>query len=291
MRNRCSITGSTGYEKYYYGYTDVKGGTLRVEEKGQLSGSALTIYSGGRFELASGVVLPNNTTLRDGNNSIALEDGAQLKLTSCSGDNAAISMGATSLLTGNVSLGTNSTVTGGAQAKITGNVVLGDGSTLTGGLKAEVSGDVTLGNDAVLTGEQNAVVGGNVIVGTNSVVSLDTDAAVNLGLTMGTGTTLAISLDTAKAEDEEAVLPIGGIIKLTSGTATVKLTGDFSDSQSEVISKALGALDINTDVNNLKLDATGVKFPDGLHYYSKLKNEDGMLVFRAFRPRFHIIFK
>ena len=96
----------------------MRGGTLRVEEKGQLSNSALTVYGGGRFELGSGVVLPNNTTLRDGNNSIALEDGAQLKLTACSGDNAAISLGASSVLTGNVSLGTNSTVTGGAQAKI-----------------------------------------------------------------------------------------------------------------------------------------------------------------------------
>jgi carbonic anhydrase/acetyltransferase-like protein (isoleucine patch superfamily) len=291
MRNRCSITGSSGYVKDYHGYTDVRGGTLRVEEKGQLSASALTIYGGGRFELGGGVVLPNNTTLRDGNNSIALEDGAQLKLTTCSGDNASISLGASSVLTGNVSLGTNSTVTGGAQSKITGNVVLGDGSTLTGGLKAEVSGDVTLGNDAVLTGGQDAVVGGSVTVGTNSVVTLDTDAAINLSLTMGTGTTLNMSLDTAKAEGEDVVLPIGGIIKLTSGTATVKLTGDFSDYESEVISKALGALDVNTDVKNLKLDTAGVKFPEGLHYYPKLKNENGMLVFYAFRPRFHIILK
>lgn len=291
MRNRCSITGSSGYVKDYHGYTDVRGGTLRVEEKGQLSASALTVYGGGRFELGGGVVLPNNTTLRDGNNSIALEDGAQLKLTTCSGDNASISLGASSVLTGNVSLGTNSTVTGGAQSKITGNVVLGDGSTLTGGLKAEVSGDVTLGNDAVLTGGQDAVVGGSVTVGTNSVVTLDTDAAINLNLTMDAGTTLNMSLDTAKAEGEDVVLPIGGIIKLTSGTATVKLTGDFSDYESEVISKVLGALDVNTDVKNLKLDTTGVKFPEGLHYYPKLKNENGMLVFYAFRPRFHIILK
>ena len=108
---------------------------------------------------------------------------------------------------------------------------------------------------------------------------------------MDAGTTLNMSLDTAKAEGEDVVLPIGGIIKLISGTATVKLTGDFSDYESEVISKVLGALDVNTDVKNLKLDTTGVKFPEGLHYYPKLKNENGMLVFYAFRPRFHIILK
>jgi len=58
-----------------------------------------------------------------------------------------------------------------------------------------------------------------------------------------------------------------------------------------VISRKLGALSINTDVRNLKLDTTEVKFADGLHYRSKLKDEDGMLVFYAFKPKFHIIFK
>jgi len=291
MRNRCSITGSSGYVKEYHGYTDVRGGTLRVEEKGQLSVSALTIYSGGRFELGSGVVLPNNTTLRDGGNSIALEDGAQLKLTACSGDNAAISLGASAVLTGNVSLGTNSTVTGGAQAKISGNVVLGDCSTLTGVSKAEITGDVTLGNESVLTGAQGAVVWGNLTVGTNSVVSLLTKAVLNNDIEMGDGTILALDLDTTQEEGEPEFLPIGGVIKLPSGKATIKLTGDFTDENSDVISRKLGALSINTDVRNLKPDTTEVKFADGLHYRSKLKDEDGMLVFYAFKPKFHIIFK
>ena len=78
---------------------------------------------------------------------------------------------------------------------------------------------------------------------------------------------------------------------MPSGKATIKLTGDFTDENSDVISRKLGALSINTDVRNLKLDTTEVKFADGLHYRSMLKDEDGMLVFYAFKPKFHIIFK
>ena len=126
MRNKCSITGSSGYTKVYNGYTDVRGGTLRVEEKGQLSSSALTVYGGARFELANSVALPNNTTLTGGGNSIDIGNSASLKLTSSSGDNATITMGTGSTLTGNVSLGTNSTVTAGANATITVKSALAD---------------------------------------------------------------------------------------------------------------------------------------------------------------------
>lgn len=149
MRNRCSITGSTGYQKDYNGFTDVRGGTLRVEEKGQLGGSALTVYGGARFELANSVALPNNTTLSGGGNSIDIGNSASLKLTSSSGDNATITMGTGSTLTGNVSLGTNTTVTAGANAKITGNVTLGTNSTLTDGLGATISGGLTVGDGTV----------------------------------------------------------------------------------------------------------------------------------------------
>jgi hypothetical protein len=271
MRNKCSITGSSGYVKDYHGYTDVRGGTLRVEEKGQLGASALTVYGGGRFELGRGVVLPNNTTLRDGGNSIALEDSAQLKLTACSGDNATISLGASSVLTGNVSLGTNSTVTGGAQSKITG--------------------DVALGNDSALVVAQGASIGGGVTVGASSVVEIGAGATVGVDLVMDDGTTLAMSLDAVEPEGESAVLPIGGVVKLTSGKATVRLAGDCSAIDGDVVSKVLASLDSGTDVHDLDLDAKGVKFAPGSVYRSKLKNEDGMLVFYAFKPKFHIFLR
>jgi glycerophosphoryl diester phosphodiesterase len=245
MRNKCDLTGSTGYTKVYHGYTDVRGGTLRVEEKGQLSSSALTVYGGARFELANSVALPNNTTLSGGGNSIDIGNSASLKLTSSSGDNATITMGTGSTLTGNVSLGTNTTVTAGANAKITGNVTLGTNSTLTAGLGATISG----------------------------------------GLTMGDGTVWNLTVD------PESATPVGGAIKLTSGNATIKVSGDCSSLDSPVLKKVLGKLDPGTDVANLKLDATGVAFPVPYNTTLKVK-EDGEgsrnLVFRAVKKTFMI---
>ena len=248
MRNRCSITGSSGYVKDYHGNTDVRGGTLRVEEKGQLGSSALTVFGGARFELANSVALPNNTTLSGGGNSIDIGNSASLKLTSSSGDNATITMGTGSTLTGNVSLGTNTTVTAGANAKITGNVTLGTNSTLTAGLGATISG----------------------------------------GLTMGDGTVWNLNID------PESATPVGGAIKLTSGNATIKVSGDFSSLDSPVLSKVLGKLDSETDVANLTLDATDVAFP--VTYDTRLKvQSDGEgsrnLVFHARRKTFVIFVK
>ena len=248
MRNRCSITGSTGYVKDYHGYTDVRGGTLRVEEKGQLSSSALTVYGGARFELANSVALPNNTTLSGGGNSIDIGNSASLKLTSSSGDNATITMGTGSTLTGNVTLGTNTTVTAAANAKITGNVTLGTNSTLTAGLGATISG----------------------------------------GLTMGDGTVWNLTIDS------ESATPVGGAVKLTSGNATIKVSGDFSSLDSPVLSKVLGKIDSETDVANLTLDATDVAFP--VAYDTRLRvQSDGEgsrnLVFHARRKTFVIYFK
>ena len=149
MRNKCSKTGASGYVKDYKGYTDVKGGTLRVEEKGQLGGSTLTVYPDSRFELADNVALPNNTQLRGGGNSIGIGNGASLKLTSSSGDNAAIAMGAGSTLTGSIVLGTNATVTAGANSKITGDVTLAENSTVSTGLGSTIGGNLTIGGGTV----------------------------------------------------------------------------------------------------------------------------------------------
>ncbi|MBO7684530.1 MAG: C10 family peptidase [Kiritimatiellae bacterium] len=151
MRNRCSITGSTGYVKDYHGYTDVRGGTLRVEEKGQLGSSGLTVYGGARFELANSVALPNNTTLTGGGNCIDIGNSASLKLTSSSGDNATITMGTGATLTGSVTLGTNATVAVGNNATITGNVVLGTNSTMTAGANSTVTGNVTVAAFSAVT--------------------------------------------------------------------------------------------------------------------------------------------
>ena len=197
MRNRCGITGSTGYTKVYHGYTDVKGGTLRVEEKGQLSSSALTVYGGARFELANSVALPNNTTLSGGGNSIDIGNSASLKLTSSSGDNATITMGTGSTLDGNVTLGTNTTVTAGANAKITGNVS----------------------------------------VGTNSTVTLGVGAQIAKTLTMNDGATLKLAVNA------DSSMPVS-TIKLASGNATIKLTGDYSSCANMfTIKKKLGLLE------------------------------------------------
>ena len=248
MRNRCSITGSSGYQKGYNGYTDVRGGTLRVEEKGQLSGSALTVYGGARFELANSVALPNNTTLTGGGNSIDIGNSASLKLTSSTGDNANITMGTNSTLTGNVSLGTNTTVTAGANAKIAGNVTLGTNSTLTAGLGATISGN----------------------------------------LTMDDGTVWNLTIDS------ESATPVGGAIRLTSGNATIKVSGDFSSLDSPVLVKVLGKLDSETNLADLTLDATDVEFP--VPYITSLKAKpDGEgssnLVFHAVRKTFVIFIK
>lgn len=59
----------------------------------------------------------------------------------------------------------------------------------------------------------------------------------------------------------------------------------------DVVSKVLASLDSGTDVHDLDLDAKGVKFASGSVYRSKLKNEDGMLVFYAFKPKFHIFLR
>ena len=171
------------------------------------------------------------------------------------------------------------------------SVTLGDGAVVTGGSHVDIAGSVTLGNDAVLTGAQETAVGGNVTVGTNSVVTLGSDAMVNLNLTMGDGTTLALSLDNSKLEADPDFKPIGGTIKLTSGEATVKVSGDFSDVDSEIITAVLGSLDPATDVKRLNLDATGVTFVPGRTYRSKLKDEDGRLLFYAYRPRLFITFR
>ena len=239
MRNRCSLTGSSGYTKYYYGYTDVKGGTLRVEEKGQLSGSTLRVYGGARFELANSVALPNNATLTGGGNSIDIGDNASLKLTSSSGDNAAITMGTNSTLTGNVSLGTNTTMTVGANSQIIGSVT----------------------------------------VGTNSTVTLGVDAQVANTLTINDGTTLALDVNA------ESGTPIGGGLKLASGQATIKLTGDFSFYANRfTIKKKLCKLDPETNVGNLTLDATGVTFPPKGTYSTRLRTvEENASVYLMFR--------
>ena len=239
MRNRCGITGSTGYTKVYYGYTDVRGGTLRVEEKGQLSNSALTVYGGARFELANSVALPNNTTLSGGGNSIDIGNSASLKLTSSSGDNATITMGTGSTLDGNVTLGTNTTVTAGANAKITGNVS----------------------------------------VGTNSTVTLGVGAQIAKILTMNDGTTLELAVNA------DSNMPVS-TIKLASGNATIKLTGDYSSCANMfTIKKKLGLLDPETNAANFTLDATGVTFPPRGTYSTSLRTieEDGLvyLMFRA----------
>ncbi len=239
MRNRCGITGSTGYTKVYHGYTDVRGGTLRVEEKGQLSSSALTVYGGARFELANSVALPNNTTLSGGGNSIDIGNSASLKLTSSSGDNATITMGTGSTLTGNVSLGTNTTVTAGANAKITGNVS----------------------------------------VGTNSTVTLGVGAQIAKTLTMNDGATLELAVNA------DSSMPVS-TIKLASGNATIKLTGDYSSCANMfTIKKKLGLLDPETNAANFTLDATGVTFPPRGTYSTSLRTieEDGLvyLMFRA----------
>ena len=243
MRNRCGITGSTGYTKVYHGYTDVKGGTLRVEEKGQLSSSALTVYGGARFELANSVALPNNTTLSGGGNSIDIGNSASLKLTSSSGDNATITMGTGSTLDGNVTLGTNTTVTAGANAKITGNVS----------------------------------------VGTNSTVTLGVGAQIAKTLTMNDGATLELGVNA------DSGVPIGGAIKLASGHATIKLTGDYSSCTNMfTIMKTLGWLDAETNSDNFSLDATGVTFPPKGTYSTSLIVKEGTLMFRAVKNTLRI---
>ena len=239
MRNRCSITGSSGYQKGYNGYTDVRGGTLRVEEKGQLSSSALTVFGGARFELANSVALPNNTTLSGGGNSIDIGNSASLKLATSSGDNATITMGTGSTLDGNVTLGTNTTVTAGANAKITGNVS----------------------------------------VGTNSTVTLGVGAQIAKILTMNDGTTLELAVNA------DSNMPVS-TIKLASGNATIKLTGDYSSCANMfTIKKKLGLLDPETNAANFTLDATGVTFPPRGTYSTSLRTieEDGLvyLMFRA----------
>ena len=239
MRNRCGLTGSTGYTKVYHGYTDVRGGTLRVEEKGQLSSSALTVYGGARFELANSVALPNNTTLSGGGNSIDIGNSASLKLTSSSGDNATITMGTGSTLDGNVTLGTNTTVTAGANAKITGNVS----------------------------------------VGTYSTVMLGVGAQIAKTLTMNDGATLELAVNA------DSSMPVS-TIKLASGNATIKLTGDYSSCANMfTIKKKLGLLDPETNAANFTLDATGVTFPPRGTYSTSLRTieEDGLvyLMFRA----------
>ena len=239
MRNRCSITGSSGYQKGYNGYTDVRGGTLRVEEKGQLSSSALTVFGGARFELANSVALPNNTTLSGGGNSIDIGNSASLKLATSSGDNATITMGTGSTLDGNVTLGTNTTVTAGANAKITGNVS----------------------------------------VGTNSTVTLGVGAQIAKTLTMNDGATLELAVNA------DSSMPVS-TIKLASGNATIKLTGDYSSCANMfTIKKKLGLLDPETNAANFTLDATGVTFPPRGTYSTSLRTieEDGLvyLMFRA----------
>ena len=243
MRNRCGITGSTGYVKDYNGYTDVRGGTLRVEVAGQLGNSALTVYGGTRFELANSVALSNNTTLTGGGNSIDIGNSSSLKLTSSSGDNATITMGTGSTLTGNVSLGTNAMVTAGANSKITGSVT----------------------------------------VGTNSTVTLGVDAQIASNLTIDDGTTLALGVNA------ESGAPIGGAIKLASGHATVKLTGDYSSCTNMfTIKKTLGWLDAETNSDNFTLDATGVTFPPKGTYSTSLIVKEGALMFRAVKNTLRI---
>ena len=140
MRNKCSLTGSTGYKKLYNGNTHIDGGTLRVEDAGQLgkgsigtvtySGSTLNVNKGGTFELAAKVNLPNNVKLNAGG-SIMAESGSTIVLYSSSGDNASITLGESATLTGNITLGKNATIETAANAKISGAVTIGDGSELT----------------------------------------------------------------------------------------------------------------------------------------------------------------
>ena len=247
MRNRCSITGSTGYVKDYHGNTDVRGGTLRVEEKGQLGSSALTVYGGARFELANSVALPNNTTLSGGGNSIDIGNSASLKLTSSSGDNATITMGTGSTLTGNVSLGTNTTVTAGANAKITGNVTLGTNSAATFGAGSTIGGGLTMGNGTT------AALGGDFAVpgalttsgavsltradGVEGTVTVEVTGAITASgaLTVGTGVVFSGSgtVDTLAMESDSAFKPTGSdyltVTNGLSGTVSVDLSGfDFT---------------------------------------------------------------
>ena len=102
---------------------------------------------------------------------------------------------------------------------------------------------------------------------------------------MGDGTVWNLTVD------PESATPVGGAIKLTSGNATIKVSGDFSSLDSPVLKKVLGKLDPGTDVANLKLDATGVAFP--VEYNTSLRvKEDGEgsrnLVFRAVKKTFMI---
>ena len=113
-------------------------------------------------------------------------------------------------------------------------------------------------------------------------------ATIGGGLTVGDGTVWNLNID------PESATPVGGAIKLTSGNATIKVSGDCSSHDSPVLAKVLGKLDAETDVANLTLDATDVVFP--VSYDTRLKvQSDGEgsrnLVFHARRKTFVIFVK
>ena len=161
----------------------------------------------------------------------------------------------------------------------------GDNATITMGTGSTLTGNVSLGTNTTVTAAANAKITGNVTLGTNSTLTAGLGATISGGLTVGDGTVWNLTID------PESATPVGGAIKLTSGNATIKVSGDFSSLDSPVLKKVLGKLDSETDVANLTLDATDVAFP--VTYDTRLKVQpDGEgsrnLVFHARRKTFVI---
>ena len=156
---------------------------------------------------------------------------------------------------------------------------MGTGSTL--------DGNVTLGTNTTVTAGANAKITGNVTLGTNSTLTAGLGATIGGNLTVGDGTVCNLSVD------PESAIPVGGTIKLTSGHATIKLTGDYSSCANMfTIKKKLGSFDPEMNVENFTLDATGVTFPPRGTYSTSLRTieEDGRvyLMFRAAKNTFRI---
>lgn len=169
-------------------------------------------------------------------------------------------------------------VTGsGAALKLTSSS--GDNATITMGTGSTLTGNVSLGTNTTVTAGANAKITGNVSVGTNSTVTLGVGAQIAKTLTMNDGATLELAVNA------DSSMPVS-TIKLASGNATIKLTGDYSSCANMfTIKKKLGLLDPETNAANFTLDATGVTFPPRGTYSTSLRTieEDGLvyLMFRA----------
>ncbi|MBO7683697.1 MAG: autotransporter-associated beta strand repeat-containing protein [Kiritimatiellae bacterium] len=156
--------------------------------------------------------------------------------------------------------------------KNAGTLVVSGNNTFTGG--------TTVNGGTLLAAHDHALGTGAALVGADGTLELMEGVSVTNAVTLAANATLLI--DGAEARTAAGTSVVGTIATPSTGTATLKVTGDFSDLTSNV-TITLGALADGASVSALTLDMTELAFPNA-EWRAKLKEQNGLLVMDVKKP-------